>query len=174
MINSSEPSSYVVRSLVDAFSNIGKKSCSKDRNAARLVLSQSIVNKSNRALCLLKPTSKLVGLDIKALHRYCSRREQLDSSETDGWSFVGRLSRSDMKLIDAVKGLVQEFWCGNSIPSSNQKDVLKLRRVSMDHEPQIKHFLDMTQTKLYERFRNEYNEINLGQRSFEKYKPWYV
>ena len=50
MINSSKPSSYVVRSLVDAFSNIGKKSCSRYRTAARHVLSQSIMNKSTRAL----------------------------------------------------------------------------------------------------------------------------
>ena len=74
MINSSELSSHVVKSLVDAFSTIGKKYHSKDRNATRRVLSQSIVNKSTRALCLLKPTSKLVGLDIKELCRYCSRR----------------------------------------------------------------------------------------------------
>ena len=40
MINSSEPSSYVVRSLLDAFSHIGNKSRSKDRNVARHVLSQ--------------------------------------------------------------------------------------------------------------------------------------
>ena len=79
MINSSEPSSHIFRSLVDAFSTIGNKSYSKDRNAARHVLSQLIVNKSTRALQLLKPTSKLVGLDIKTIHRYCSRREQLDS-----------------------------------------------------------------------------------------------
>ena len=32
MINRSEPSSHVVRSLVDAFSTIGNKYCSKDRN----------------------------------------------------------------------------------------------------------------------------------------------
>ena len=73
MINSSKPSSYVIRSLVDTFINNGKKSRSKDRNAARRVLSQSIVNKSTRALRLLMPTSKLVGLDIKVLHRYYSR-----------------------------------------------------------------------------------------------------
>ena len=96
MINSSEPSSHVVKSLVDAFSTIGKKSCSKDHNAARHVLSQTIVNKSTKALRLIKPTSKLVGLDIKALRRYCSRREQLEFGETNVWSFVGRLPRSDM------------------------------------------------------------------------------
>ena len=106
MINSFEPSSHVVRSLVDAFSTIGKKYRSKDHNAAHRVLSQSIMNKSTKALHLLKPTSKLVRLDIKALRSYCSRREQLDSGETDVWSFIGRFPRSDMNLIDVVKGQV--------------------------------------------------------------------
>ena len=59
MINSSEPISHVFKSLVDAFSTIGKKSHSKDHNAALLVLSQSIMNKSAMALRLLNPTSKL-------------------------------------------------------------------------------------------------------------------
>ena len=83
MINSYEPSSHVVRILVDAFSTIGKKYHSRDRNAARHVLSQSIVNKSIRALRLLKTRFELLGLDIKALRRYFSTREQLDSGETD-------------------------------------------------------------------------------------------
>ena len=144
MINSYEPSSQVVKSLVDAFSTIGKKSCSKDHNVARHVLSQSIVKKSTRALHLLKPTSKLVGLDIKALHMYCSRREQLDSGQTDVWAFIGRFPCVDRKLINAIKGLVQEFWHDNTRPSSNQKYVLKLRRGSRDREPHIKYFLDMT------------------------------
>ena len=168
IINNYKPSSHIVISLVDAFNTIQKKSRSKYLNAARCVLSQSIMNKSTRAHRLLKPTSKLVGLDTKALHRYCSRREQLNSGETNAWSFVGRLPCSDMNLIDAVKGLVQEFLHDNCRPSSNQKYVLKLRMGSRDHEPHIKHFLDMTQTELYERFRHEYNELNLGQRSFEK------
>ena len=102
------------------------------------MLSKSIVNKSTRALRLLNPTSKLVGSNFKALQRYCSRKEQLDSGETDVWSFVGRLPHSDMKLIDAVMGLVQEFWRDNTIPSSNQKHVLKVRRGSRDREPHIK------------------------------------
>src|SRR5713226_4482194 len=79
-----------------------------------------------------------------------------------------------MKLVDAVKGLVQSFWHDHTRPSSNQKDVLKLRRGSKDREPHIKHLLDITQTKLYEKFRNEHRQLNLGQISFEKCKPWYV
>ena len=39
MINSYEPSSHIVRSLVYAFNTIGKKYRSKDRNTTRRVLS---------------------------------------------------------------------------------------------------------------------------------------
>jgi hypothetical protein len=49
-----------------------------------------------------------------------------------------------MKLIGGVKGLVQDFWHENTRPSSNQKDVLKLRRVYRDHEPHIKKLIDNT------------------------------
>ena len=42
------------------------------------------------------------------------------------WAFVGRLPRRDMKLIDVVKDLVQNFWHDHTRPSSNQRDVLKL------------------------------------------------
>ena len=125
------------------------------------MFSQSIVNKSIKALHLPKPTSKLIGLDIKALHRYFSRREQLDSGQTNVWSFIDKFPHSDMKLIDVIKGLVQDFWRDNR-PSSNQKDVLKLRRGSRNREPHIKYFHDMTQTKLYERFRHEHNELNFA------------
>ena len=79
-----------------------------------------------------------------------------------------------MKLIDVVKGLVQSFWHDNTRHSLNQKDVLKLRKSSKDHEPCIKHLLGITQMELYKKFKNEYKELNLGQRSFEKCKPLYV
>ena len=48
-----------------------------------------------------------------------------------------------MKLVDGVKGLVHSFWHDHTWPSSNWKDVLKLRRVSKDHKPHIKHLLDI-------------------------------
>ena len=65
MIKPSRPSSHIVKSLVDAFGKIGKNTRSNDRNAARRVLSQAIVNKKTRVLGFLKPTSKLVNLKVK-------------------------------------------------------------------------------------------------------------
>ena len=75
------------------------------------------------------------------------------------WAFTGRLTHSNMKLIEVVKELMQEFWHNNSRPFSNQKLVVKLRKGSRDCEPHIKHFLDMTQTKLYERFRRAHTDL---------------
>ena len=79
-----------------------------------------------------------------------------------------------MKLVEAVKGLVQTFWHDNTRPSSNMKDVLKHCRGSRNNEPHFKHYLDMTQTQLFEMFKVSHVELRLGQRYFEKCKPWYV
>ena len=130
MIKNFGPSSHIVKSLVDAFGKIGKNTCSKDHNAARRVLSRAIVNKNTSVLHFLKPTSKLVNLNVKTLRRYSIRREHIDTTaKTYFWAFIGRFPHHDMKLVDAVKGLVQSFWHDHTRPS-NWKDVLKLRRGS--------------------------------------------
>ena len=131
------------------------------------------MNKNTRVLGFLKPTSKLVSLNVKTLRRYSIRREHLNTTaQTYFWAgFIGGLPHRDMKLVDAVKGLVKSFWHDHTKPSTNRKDVLKLRKGSKDHEPHIKHFLDITQTKLYKKFRNEHRQLNLGKISFEKCKP---
>lgn len=48
IVRGSETSSHIVRNLVDAFQKIGRKTRSKDCNAARCVLSKSIVSKITR------------------------------------------------------------------------------------------------------------------------------
>ena len=51
-----------------------------------------------------------------------------------------------MKLVDAVKGLVQSFWHDHTRHSSKWKDVLKVRRGSKDRDQHIKNLLDIRQT----------------------------
>ena len=89
-------------------------------------------------------------LHPKTLKKYSVRRDNLDvegQMETL-WEFSGRLPHKDMKLVEAVKGLVHMFWHNNTRPSSNTKDVLKCCMGSMNDEPHVKHYLDMTQTQL--------------------------
>jgi len=47
------------------------------------------------------------------------------------------------------------------MPSLNQKNVIKLRRGYKNCELHIKQFLNTTQIKLYESFKNEYNALSL-------------
>ena len=56
----------------------------------------------------------------------------------------GRFPRKDMKLVEAMKGLVHIVWNGNTRPSSNTKDVLKYCRGSRNTKLHVKHYLDMT------------------------------
>ena len=58
----------------------------KNRNAACRVLSQAIVNKNTRVLRFLKPTSKLVNLNVKTLRMYSIRREHLDTTTQTGFA----------------------------------------------------------------------------------------
>ena len=119
-------------------------------------------------------TSHVLKLNRKIVKKYYVIRENIETPGwKDCWDFVGRFPRRDMNLIDDVKELVQTFWHDHTRPSSNIKDVLKLRKGSTEREPHFKHFLDTTQIELYERLKNEHTQLNLGQRSFEKCKPWY-
>ena len=92
-----ESSNHIVKSLATAFTQIGKNTRSK-----------SIVCRSTRQRCLLKCTSQIVPLHPKTLKKYSVRRDNLDvegQMETL-WAFSGRLLCKDMKLVEAVKGLV--------------------------------------------------------------------
>ena len=56
----------------------------------------------------------------------------------------------------------------NTRPYSNRKDVLKNYRGSMNNEPHVKHYLDMTQTQLFEMFKVSHVDLRLKKISFEK------
>jgi hypothetical protein len=85
--------------------------------------------------------------NVKTLRKYSHRQDSLNTGgPTYLWAFTGRIPHSDMNLIGAIKGLVHDFWHENARPSSNQKDVLKMRRGYRDHEPHIKHFIYITHT----------------------------
>lgn len=58
--------------------------------------------------------------------------------------------------------------------SPNTRDTVKIRICSRNHELCQKHFLDMTQKKLFSKFKNENPKINITQIFFEMNKPFYV
>lgn len=72
VVSCSEASSHVVSNLQSAFNLIGKTSRTKDRNAARRVLSESIVNISTRQRRLLTHTFDIFKITTKTLRKYSS------------------------------------------------------------------------------------------------------
>ena len=102
---------HIVKSLVAAFTSIGKKNRSQDCNVASHVLAKSIVSRSTRQCRLLKCTSQFVPLHPKTLKKYSVRRDNL---EVEGqmetlWAFSSRFLCKDVKLVEVVKGLVHMF-----------------------------------------------------------------
>lgn len=91
------------------------------------------------------------------------------------WTYTERKTRSDA-IPDEHKKAAHEFRASPSIsrPTGNKKDVLGQRvspKVYISHEKQI---LEKTQTEAYLEFQEKYPDIKMGQRSFERCKPFFV
>lgn len=91
------------------------------------------------------------------------------------WASTKRRTRSDA-IPDEHKQLAQDFWGspGISRTTGNKKDVKRERvgpKQYVFHEKQV---LEKTQTEVYEEFKEKYPEVRIGQRAFEKCKPFYV
>lgn len=159
----------VVSTVASAIDSIGKTSRSKDKNAARRVITTAIVDKMIVSKRMLSDISGYLNLHHRTLSRAAKRRDTIEIDPLNHcWSFSGRLQRSDMKLNDETKQLIAKFWHDNTRVSSNARDVLKLRVGSKIRDPHPKHLLDMTQTEFFKKFSDESMLMNLqiSQRSF--------
>lgn len=91
------------------------------------------------------------------------------------WKLTKRKTRSDA-ISDQDKQLAQDFWSspGISRATGNKKDIKREHvgpKQYVFHEKQV---LEKTQTEVYEEFKAKFPEVHMGQRAFEKCKPFYV
>ena len=87
----------------------------------------------------------------------CQRLE--DPTKNELWTFSGRLLRKDKEISEALKSLIKDFWKNNTRVSPNQRDVVRRRIGSQNHDPHAKHFLDSTQTQFFAKFIGMYPQI---------------
>jgi len=96
--------------------------------------------------------SGYINIHPKTLQRAVKRRKSIKIDPINQcWSFSGRLPRSNKKLTNKIKYVIEKYWHDHTSISSNIKDVLKERKAlgSKDHQPEhAKYFLDMTQNQL--------------------------
>lgn len=73
-----------------------------------------------------------------------------------------------------VTELVEDFWTSNTRISPNRKDVARKRIGVKEWITHPTHHLTESQLSLYTRFRGEHTGVEIGVRSFESLKPWFV
>lgn len=102
------------------------------------------------------------------------RRKTL-RSEKVCWLLNKRKVRSDA-VPEEHKRKAFDFWASPAIsrPTGNKKDVLRKRIARKTYVSHPKQVLEKTQTEAYIQFKHDYPDIKMGQRTFEKCKPFYV
>lgn len=90
------------------------------------------------------------------------------------WTYTELKTRSDA-LSEEVKKSGHDFWAGPEVSRrTGNKGTIQKRialKVYVQHEKQI---LEMTQTKVFLAFKRKYPDVKMGQRAFEKCRPFYV
>ena len=87
-----------------------------------------------------------------------------------------RATRKDA-ISPNVKEEVEQFWIKKSRPTGNKKDVV-ISRIGGLKTEHVKHVMENnSKTEIYHEFQNEHRgdpNMEIGQSSFEKYKPFFV
>ena len=109
---------------------------------------------------LMRNSSKTLKIGRGTLRRVMLRRERLeDPTKNELWTFSGRLPRKDKEISKALKSLIEDFWKNKTLVSPNQRDVVRRRIASQNHNPHVKHFLDSTETQFFAKFIAMYPQI---------------
>ena len=91
------------------------------------------------------------------------------------WLDSSRKARSDT-VSQEIKEMAYEFWASPEIsrPSPNKKDIIRERVASKTYIEHEKQLLEKSQSEVYLEFKQKYPELKIGQRTFEKCKPFFV
>ena len=152
-----------------------KRKRSNDARAATQVSLAFLCGEKVASNRLKSKVSKKLGINRKRLSSAFKHRTKTLTSSKSCWLYTDRRTRSDAIPTEHRK-LAHDFWSspGVSRPTGNKKDMVRKRlavRTFVSHSKQI---LDKTQTEVFLEFKAKYPGIKMGQRSFERCKPFYV
>lgn len=179
-INSSEQEGEVrlARALISDLSSVLEATKHKRSDGARAtmcvglsMLCGSTVAEGN----MRKSLSEALNINRRRVAMSVNQNTSLLCDKDALWKLTKRKTRSNA-ISDQDKQLAQDFWSspGISRATGNKKDIKRERvgpKQYVFHEKQV---LEKTQTEVYEEFKAKFPDVRMGQRAFEKCKPFYV
>ena len=115
--------------------------------------------------------AKKLGVNCRTLPKGKRIRTKVLHSKHSSFLYTTRKTRYDA-LTERTKKLVQDFWLQSNVSRpTNIKRVRISPKVYSSHSCYI---LENTQTEIFLQFKNEYPDVKIGQRAFEKCKPYFV
>ena len=102
-------------------------------------------------------------------------RTHVLKSENSCFDFTKRRTRIDATP-DDTKKLAYDFWLCPEVSrtTGNTNDVKRMRIAPKEYVSHAIQVLEKTQTEVYLDIKNKYPHINISQRLFESYKPFFV
>ena len=98
----------------------------------------------------------------------------LDDNIENNWVSICRVPRKD-RISEDVKRQVIEFWTTHSRVSSNKRDNIQIKDqetgAKIEHP---KYFIDITQSELFQTFKQQFSNVKICQRMFESLRPSFV
>ena len=150
----------------------------KRDNASRTtvkILASAINGESvKKAKCVTDLSEKL-GIRRRTMAGGKRIRTRILTSDKSALDYVKRKTRKD-SISEDTKKLAFDFWLQpeNSRPANNKNDIKRVRISKSVYSSHGCHILDKTQTEVYLEFKAKFPHIKIGQRSFEKCKPFYL
>ncbi|XP_063425376.1 uncharacterized protein LOC134708659 [Mytilus trossulus] len=101
-------------------------------------------------------------------------RSRILKSESSAWALTQQKTRKD-SISEETKKTVYNFWLSDGIshPTGNKSDIKRERLGPNFYTSHMTHVLEKTQTDAYLDFVAKYPEIKIGQRAFEKLRPFF-
>ena len=152
-----------------------KRNRSDDARAATQVSLAFLCGEKVSSDRLKSQVSRKLGINRKRLSTAFKHRTKTLTSSKSWWLYTERRTRSDSISTEHRK-IAHDFWSspGISRPTGNKKDIIRKRLGVRTYTSHPKQILDKTQTEVYLEFKAKHPEIKMGQRSFERCKPFFV
>lgn len=148
---------------------------SDDARAAINIITASVSGEAIESNNQKAKLARKLGLPRRRVSGGQRVRATVLTSEKSCWTYTNRKTRHDA-LSENTKKLVYDFWMApdNSRPSPNKADVKRVRIGVKQYSKHSEYILENSQTEIYLEFTRSNPNIKIGQRCFERLKPYFV